>query len=35
MNEVSVLPDDAPELAEADGRAGLLVRTVLSALGGR
>jgi AcrR family transcriptional regulator len=35
MNEVYLLPDDAPELAEADGRAGLLVRTVLGALGGR
>ena len=35
MSEVFLLPDDAPELAEADGRAGLLVRTVLGALGGR
>jgi AcrR family transcriptional regulator len=35
MSEVYLLPDDAPELAEADGRAGLLVKTVLGALGGR
>lgn len=35
MSEVHLLPDDAPELAEANGRAGLLVKTVLRALGGR
>jgi AcrR family transcriptional regulator len=35
MSEVYLLPDDAPELAEANGRAGLLVKTVLGALGGR
>jgi AcrR family transcriptional regulator len=35
MSEVYLLPDDAPELAEVDGRAGLLVKTVLGALGGR
>ncbi|WP_250009050.1 TetR/AcrR family transcriptional regulator [Actinoplanes sp. M2I2] len=35
MGEVYLLPDDAPELADAGGRAGLLVKTVLGALGGR
>jgi AcrR family transcriptional regulator len=35
MHEVALLPDDAPELTDPDGRPDLLVKTTLGALGAR